>query len=84
MNIFEYVSGGLMLLACLIIVVVVLLQDHKNNLSSVTGTVAQDSFFGKNKSRTKEARLALVTRIAAIAFFVLTLAVYIFGVLFKG
>lgn len=83
MNIFEIVAGALMLVACVFIIIFVLLQDHKNNLSSVTGSVTQDSYYGKNKSRTKEARLALATKIAAIAFFVLTLAVNIFGIFFK-
>lgn len=83
MNIFEIVAGALMLVACVFIIIFVLLQDHKNNLSSVTGSVTQDSYYGKNKSRTKEARLALATKIAAIAFFVLTLAVNISGIFFK-
>lgn len=83
MNIFEIVAGALLLIACVFIVIFVLLQEHKNNLSSVTGSVSQDSYFGKNKSRTKEARLALATKVAAIAFFVLTLAVNIFGYLIK-
>lgn len=83
MNIFEIIAGALMLIACVFIVVVVLMQEHKNNLSSITGSAPQDSYYGKNKYRTKEAKLALFTKIAAIAFFVLALAVNLFGVFFK-
>lgn len=83
MNVLEIVAGALMLAASIVIIITVLLQEHKNNLSSVTGTVSQDSYYGKNKYRTREARLALITKIAAIAFFILALAVNLFGGLFK-
>jgi preprotein translocase subunit SecG len=83
MSIFEIIAGALLLVASIFIIITVLMQEHKNNLSSVTGTASQDSYYGKNKYRTKEARLALFTKIAAIAFFVLALAVNLFGVLWK-
>lgn len=78
MGIVEIVMGVLLLLSCLIIVVVVLMQDSKDQgLTSAIGGGASDTFFGKNESRTKEARLNRWTRFAAFLFFALTLAVNI-------
>ena len=86
MSLFEIISGILLLVASVIIVCVVLMQEHKQaDLSgSITGSVSsQDSYFGKNKSRTKEAVLKRITTYCAVAFFVLTLLVNFFGVFFK-
>ena len=62
-----------LLLVDLFLIVVVLLQTSKGDgLTPLTGS--QDTFFGKNKSKTFEGKLKLMTRIAAVAVAVLSLA----------
>ena len=59
------------MVAALVIIVVVLLQDaNESGIGAVSG--AADTFFGKNKGRTIEAKLARWTAIIAAAFIVLT------------
>lgn len=78
MSTVEFVMGVLLLISCFIIVVVVLMQESKDQgLTSAIGGGASDTFFGKNESRTKEARLKRWTKFAAFLFFTLTLAVNI-------
>ena len=78
MSTLEIVLGLILLVACVVIVAVVLLQDSKDQgLNSAMGGGVSDTFYGKNESRTKEARLNRVTRTCAIAFFVIALAVNI-------
>ncbi len=74
----EVIMGVLLLISCLIIVVVVLMQDSKDQgLTSAIGGGSSDTFFNKNESRTKEARLNRWTKFAAFLFFAVTLAVNI-------
>lgn len=74
MGALEIVLGILLILASLAIIVIVLMQ--KSREGGLSGAIAggSDTFFGKNKSRTKEAILARVTRYVAIVFFVLSFA----------
>ena len=55
------------------LVLVVLLQHGKQQ--GLSGAIAggAETFFGKNKGRTYEAKLAKFTKFVAIAFFVLAL-----------
>ena len=55
------------------IIVLVLLQEGKS--AGLSGAIAggAETFFGKNKSRTMESKLVLITKIIAISFFVLAL-----------
>lgn len=74
----EIVLGVVLLIACLIIVLVVLMQDSKDQgLGSAVGGGAADTFFGRNESRTKEAKLNRWTKVSAFLFFAVTLAVNI-------
>ena len=80
MSVLEIVSGILLLLAGMIIVIVVVLQESKQeNLSTITGGGGSDSYFGKNKTRTREATLSRITKILATSFFLITIAVSIFN-----
>lgn len=74
MGALEIVLGILLILASLAIIVIVLMQ--KSREGGLSGAIAggSDTFFGKNKSRTKEAILARVTKYIAIVFFVLCFA----------
>ncbi len=77
---FEIVSGVMMILSCLILCWVILSQDSKGQgLSSViTGS---EMMSGESRSHSKEARQVRVTRIMAVVFFVITIAVNIISVL---
>ncbi len=72
MSLLEIIGGVVLLVISIFLIVVIMLQESKRaGMSAVTGV--SDSYFGKNGSRTKEARLALLTKIAAGAFFVITI-----------
>lgn len=73
MQIYELALAiGLIVLAVFLIIVV-LLQESKS--AGLSGAIAggADTFFGKHKGRTMEAKLAKTTKYVAIVFFVLTL-----------
>lgn len=71
---FHYVLGAVLLIASIIIVVLVMLQQSKQ--AGLSGAIAggADTFFGKNKGRTMEAKLAKYTKVIAIVFMVVALA----------
>jgi preprotein translocase subunit SecG len=72
------VVGILLVISALILIVTVLLQESKQNgLSAVSG--AAETFFGKNKAKGLEAKLALITKIAAGAFVVLSVIMMFIG-----
>ena len=75
MSVIEIVAGALLIVASLVII---LAQDTKEQgLTSAIGGGYNDSFYGKNGSNTKDAKLNRLTRISAILIFVITLAVNI-------
>lgn len=78
MSVIQIISGILLVLACAFIIFVVLIQDSKDQgmSTAITGG-SNESFFGKNSSRTHEAKLNRLTKVCAIVFFVATLVVNI-------
>lgn len=74
MGALEIILGILMIVTSLVIIAIVLMQ--KSREGGLSGAIAggSDTFFGKNKGRTIEARLAKITRYVAIVFFVLAIA----------
>ncbi len=57
---------------CVFLAVVVLMQEGKSSgLGSLAGA-SEGSYWGKNKGRSKEGRLAMLTKIAAVLFLVLS------------
>ena len=65
----------LQLLCGLIVIGIVLFQSGKSaGLSGAIGGVA-DSFMAKNKAKTWDAKLAKLTKVCGIVFFVVTLVV---------
>ena len=81
MNVFEIISGCLLLVCCLALIILVMMQESKQGgLGSTFGDSSTDSYFGRNSGRTLEAVLARFTKIFAIAFFVLTILVSVFWV----
>ena len=73
MAVHEIILGIVLILLSVAIIVLVLLQESKS--AGLSGAIAggADTFFGKNKSRTMESKLVLITKIIAISFFVLAL-----------
>ena len=74
MSVLEIVLGVFMILLSVLLIAIVLMQ--KSREGGLSGAIAggSDTFFGKNKGRTNEARLAKMTRYIAIVFFVLAFA----------
>lgn len=75
MSVLEIIAAILLILACVFIVLVVLMQDSKQGMSQTISGASADNYFQKNSGRTKEARLAKLTRTAAIIVFVVALLV---------
>ncbi|NLW20271.1 MAG: preprotein translocase subunit SecG [Clostridiales bacterium] len=75
MTTLQVVFTSLLLLASLALIVSVLLQKgDADGIGALTGGGSgASSFFGKNKTRTLEGRLATLTKGSAIAFVVLGL-----------
>lgn len=74
MSALEIVLGVFLILLSVLLIAIVLMQ--KSREGGLSGAIAggSDTFFGKNKGRTNEARLAKITRYIAIVFFVLAFA----------
>ena len=73
MAVHEIILGIVLILLSVAIIVLVLLQEGKS--AGLSGAIAggAETFFGKNKSRTMESKLVLITKIIAISFFGLAL-----------
>ena len=73
MAVHEIILGIVLILLSVAIIVLVLLQEGKS--AGLSGAIAggAETFFGKNKSRTMESKLVLITKIIAISFFFIAL-----------
>lgn len=74
MSVWEYILGGVLIVISIALIVLVLLQQSKQQ--GLSGAIAggADTFFGKNKGRTMEAKLEKMTKVLCAAFVILTLA----------
>lgn len=70
---YEIVIGSLLVLTAILIVVLVLMQQSRR--AGLSGAISggADTFFGKNKSRSIEAKLSKFTKIFGVLFFILSL-----------
>lgn len=70
----EYILGAVLIIISLILIVIVLMQQSKSQ--GLSGAIAggAETFFGKHKGRTIEAKLEKLTKILCTAFIILTLA----------
>lgn len=67
----------LMVIASIALIISVLLQSSDDNgLGALSGTSAE-TFFGKNKMNSLEGKLAMITKVSAIAFVVLAVIMLI-------
>ena len=82
MSAWEIIGGVLMLIAGIFIVIVVMLQESKQpGLSgSISGGMEYET---RGRGKTSEAILVKLTKISAIAFFVIALVVNFISVFFK-
>ena len=68
----------LLVAAALVLIVTVLLQPGESNgLGAIAG--GAETFFGKNKAKTMEGKLALATKVSAGAFIVCALVIAVIG-----
>jgi preprotein translocase subunit SecG len=74
MSVLEIVLGAALLLISVLITLICMLQEQKpqNATAALTGA-SNDSFYDKNRGRTKEARLRKFTTVLTILFFALIL-----------
>ena len=72
MNTLQLILSIVVVLLSLVLTVLVLVQNSKSEgLDAMVGSAAE-SFFGKNKARSLDAKLSKMTVGVSIAFFVLT------------
>ena len=73
MDILKIILTILFVIDCVVLTVIVLLQEGKSaGLGALSG--ASESFWGQNKGRSMEGAMVKITRIAAVLFIVLALA----------
>lgn len=73
MDILKIVLTILFVIDCVVLTVIVLLQEGKSaGLGTISG--AADSYWGQNKGRSMEGALVKITRVAAVLFVLLALA----------
>lgn len=71
---YHYVFGAVLIVASIIITIIVLMQEGRSQ--NVSGAVmgGAETFLGKSKARTIEAKLEKITKWLIVAFFVIVLA----------
>ena len=82
MAVYEIIFGIVLIVLSIAITALVLLQE--GNSKGLSGAIAggADTFFGKNKGRTMEAKLVKLTKIVGVGFFVIALAAKIIITIF--
>ena len=70
---------GSILIACALFLIVAVLM--LNSLKGLSGAIAggADTFYGKNKGKSKQKKLSKLTAIASIVFVVVALATFVVG-----
>jgi len=82
MSAWEIVGGVLMLIAGIFIVIVVMLQESKQ--PGLSGSISGGTEYElRGRGKTSEAILVRLTKISAVAFFIIALAVNFISVFFK-
>ena len=73
----EIIFGIILLLFSIAITIIVVLQEgHQQDLGAITG--GADTFLSKNKARSVDAFLARWTKVIAIGFFILVIAINVY------
>ena len=76
---FDTIIGIALIIMAIFLVIAVLMQSSKDHRHGVTVAGGAETFFGKNKARSLEAKLQKMTVGVSIAFFALTAVLAIFG-----
>ena len=84
MSVIEIIFAILLIVACVFIVAVVLMQESKQGMSNVITGGSTDNYYQKNSGRTKEAKLARATKVAAVLVFIIAIAVNLISVYWSG
>jgi preprotein translocase subunit SecG len=72
-SVLSYVVGVVFMLICATLVVLVLAQEGKNQgLGAIQGTI-ENTYWGKNKGRSREGVLKKVTIILSVLFIVISI-----------
>ena len=67
-----------LVLCALVLIATVLLQPGESNgLGAIAG--GAETFFGKNKAKTMEGKLALATKVSAVVFIICALLIAVIG-----
>ncbi len=73
MSLIRTILSALYIVVCIALVILVLMQEGKaQGLGSISG--AAESYWGKNKGRSMEGMLVKITRVLAVIFLALTVA----------
>lgn len=77
MSWYHYVFGVILIVASIIITVVVLMQEGRSQ--NLSGAIAggAETFLGKSKGRTIEAKLEKITKWLIVVFFIIVLAAFL-------
>ncbi len=70
---YEILIGAVLVLTSILIIVLVLMQQSRK--AGLSGAISggAETFFGKNKSRSADAKLSKFTKIAGVFFFIISL-----------
>lgn len=82
MSVLEYIAGGALIVCSLAIIFFVLLQDNKG--SGLSGAISGGDIGGmmaQRGGRDKNEKLVKITKICAVFFFVVTIAVDIVAII---
>ncbi len=67
---------GIFILICIVIIGLVLCQEAKDNgLGSLAGGTSADTYWSKNKGRSREGMLVLATTVGVVIFLLLALLI---------
>ncbi len=77
MSWYHYVFGAILIIASVIITIVVLMQEGRSQ--NLSGAIAggAETFLGKSKGRTIEAKLERITKWLIVSFFIIVLAAFL-------
>ena len=77
MSLYHYVFGAVLIIASVIITIVVLMQEGRSQ--NLSGAIAggAETFLGKSKGRTIEAKLERITKWLIVVFFIIVLAAFL-------
>ena len=77
MGTLNIVLAVLLFISAIFLIVAVLMQSGKDKGAGVVTGGSSETYFGRNKSKSKEKKLALLTTIVAIVFVVLAILAFI-------